>query len=62
MLMRYLDHEYSQAPSAERAAFARLLEYTDPDLQAMFLGAQTAPDPETETVARKIRAGRPGHD
>ena len=62
MLMRYLDDEYPRAPLAEREAFARLLECTDPGLQEMFLGAQAAPDPDMESVARKIRAGIPGHD
>jgi len=62
MLMRYLDCEYSQASPAERAAFARLLECTDPSLQEMFLGVQAAPDPDMESVARKIRAGTPDCD
>ena len=62
MLMRYLDDEYPQAPPAEREAFVRLLECTDPNLQEMFLGEQVAPDPDMETVARKIRAGTPDHD
>lgn len=62
MLMRYLDNEYSQASPTERAAFARLLECTDPNLQEMFLGAQEAPDPDMESVARKIRTGTPDHD
>ena len=62
MLMRYLDNEYPQASPTEREAFARLLECTDPNLQEMFLGEQAAPDPDMETVARKIRAGTPGHD
>ncbi|MDE0302786.1 MAG: succinate dehydrogenase assembly factor 2 [Gammaproteobacteria bacterium] len=62
MLMRYLDQEYPRASTAEQAAFARLLERPDPELQEMFLGAQTAPDPEMESVAQKIRAGTPDHD
>ncbi len=62
MLMRYLDQEYPRASTAERAAFARLLECPDPELQEMFLGAQAAPDPEMESVARKIRTGTPDHD
>lgn len=62
MLMRYLDHEYPHASPAEREAFARLLECTDPNLQEIFLGAQIAPDPDMESVARKIRAGSPAHD
>ena len=62
MLMRYLDNEYPQASSAEREAFVRLLECTDPNLQEMFLGEQAAPDPDMEAVARKIRTGTPDHD
>lgn len=62
MLMRYLDHEYPQASPAEREAFVRLLECTDPDLQGMFLGAQAAPDADMESVTRKIRESRPAHD
>ena len=61
MLMRYLDYEYSKASPAERAAFTRLLECTDPNLQEMFLGTQTAPDPDMESVVRKIRAGTSDH-
>ena len=60
MLMRYLNHEFSQASPAERAAFARLLDCPDPNLQEMFLGAQAAPDPDMESVARKIRMSIPG--
>ena len=62
MLMRYLDNEYPQASPTEQAAFERLLECTDPSLQEMFLGAQDAPDPDMEAVARKIRTGTPDHD
>ena len=62
MLMRYLDYEYPQASPAERAAFARLLECTDPNLLRMFLGVQAAPDPDMESVARKIRSGTPSRD
>ena len=62
MLMRYLDQEYPQASPAERAAFGRLLDCQDPELQAIFLGAQVAPDAEMESVSQKIRAGSPEHD
>ena len=62
MLMQYLDQEYPRASTAEQAAFARLLERPDTELQEMFLGARTAPDPKMESVAQKIRAGTPDHD
>ena len=61
MLMRYLEHEFPQASPSERKAFERLLECTDPNLQEMFLGEQAAPDPDMESIARKIRAARPDH-
>lgn len=61
MLMRYLDNEYPQASPPEREAFVRMLACTDPALQEMFLGGQPAPDPDMETIARKIRTGRAEH-
>ncbi len=42
LLARYLDHRYAHAPTAERAAFRRLLERPDPELLALLTG-RTAP-------------------
>lgn len=56
LLTRFLDQAWDDAPPASRAAFARLLEWQDPDLYAMLTGRCAAPDPELADVVERIRA------
>ena len=61
MLMRYLDHEFPQAPPSEREAFMRFLEYPDPRLQEILLGARADVDPEIEAIVCKMKTPRSEH-
>lgn len=45
LLMRYLERDWPQANAPERAAFAALLEWQDPEIHALLTG-RLAPDNE----------------
>ncbi|WP_206202927.1 succinate dehydrogenase assembly factor 2 [Thioalkalivibrio sp. XN8] len=45
LLMRYMERDWPQAGAAERAAFAALLEWQDPEIHAL-LTDRLAPDSE----------------
>jgi antitoxin CptB len=55
LLREYLDQHWSGATSAERAAFARLLELPDPELASYLLGHAAAADPTLEPVLAMLR-------
>ena len=57
LLERYLETGYPAAPPGARAAFARLLEYQDPELYALVSGRVVTDDPELADVVERIRAG-----
>jgi succinate dehydrogenase flavin-adding protein (antitoxin of CptAB toxin-antitoxin module) len=52
LLARYLDACWPLAAEPERAAFLALLEYPDPDLAALLLGAQEGPPPVRPALLR----------
>jgi len=55
LLVGFLERDYDAAPAATQAAFARLLEFQDPDLYALVTGRDTAADPEIGDVVARIR-------
>ncbi len=57
LLTRYLDHHYASAPSAEQAAFRRLLEAQDPELFALLLGRAEAENDAEQNLVRRLRRG-----
>lgn len=59
LLERFARHRYERASSAERAAFARLLDLPDPDLADYFFGYATPEDPELAHLTRVIATHQP---
>ncbi|NHA15261.1 succinate dehydrogenase assembly factor 2 [Thioalkalivibrio sp. XN279] len=55
LLMRYLERDWPQAGAAQRAAFADLLEWQDPEINALLVG-RLAPD--TEALASVLECLR----
>ena len=55
LLMRYLERDWPQAGAAERAAFADLLEWQDPEINALLVGRLA---PETEALASVLECLR----
>ncbi len=55
LLRAYLDQHWPVAASAERDAFARLLELPDPELASYLLGHATAADATLEQVLAILR-------
>jgi antitoxin CptB len=55
LLSRYLEHDYVRAATAEREAFARLLDLQDPELFGYLLGGVPAPDDALRNVIARIR-------
>jgi antitoxin CptB len=58
LLERYLAERYPSADPEQRARFAALLELPDPELAALLLGGQAAPDPTAARVIRDISHAR----
>ena len=57
LLLRYLERDWPAAGPAERAAFRGLLEWQDPEINALLLGRL---EPEDEALARVLeRLRRP---
>jgi len=55
LLMRYLERDWPQAESSQRAAFADLLEWQDPEINALLVGRLA---PETEALASVVECLR----
>lgn len=55
MLLRYLERSWSTAASAERAAFAQLLELPDPELFGYLVGGLLPAEVEQRAVVACIR-------
>lgn len=55
LLREYLEQHWPAATSAERAAFARLLELPDPELASYLLGHAAATDLTLEPVLAVLR-------
>jgi succinate dehydrogenase flavin-adding protein (antitoxin of CptAB toxin-antitoxin module) len=55
LLREYLDQHWAAASSAERDAFARLLELPDPELASYLLGHAVASDITLEPVLAVLR-------
>jgi len=56
LLTRFLNQAWDDASPSTRTAFARLLEFQDPDLYALLTRRCAAPDPELADVVERIRA------
>ena len=54
LLLRYLDHAYTQAGDSEKRAFHALLELSDPELASYLLQQQEPPQDLIDVIA-KIR-------
>jgi antitoxin CptB len=55
VLTRYLERDWPAAGGAERAAFRALLEWQDPEVNALLLGRL---EPEDEALARVLECLR----
>lgn len=55
LLEGFLADEYDGLEAVEQAAFLRLMDLEDPDLYAILLGRQSAPDPECADVIERLR-------
>ena len=54
LLVRYLDLAWTTASEAERADFLRLLDCEDDRLWRWFLGHETAPDADLQSLVARI--------
>lgn len=55
LLGRFLEERYAASPPAVQAAFARLLEWPDPELYDCLTGRGESGDPELDDVIARIR-------
>ena len=55
LLLAYLEHDFDRATSAERDAFARLLDLQDPEIFSYLLGRDRPPDTALSHVVARIR-------
>ena len=55
LLLRFLEREWTSASEDRRAVFLQLLETEDDRLWRWFLGHETAPDAELDTLVQHIR-------
>jgi antitoxin CptB len=55
LLAAYLEHEYDRAASADRDAFARLLDLQDPEIFGYLLGRDRPADAALSHVVARIR-------
>ena len=62
LLERWLDRQWRQSPTAERAAFLQLLETEDDKLWRWFLGHEAPADVEIAALVERIRAVPPAAD
>ena len=55
LLTRYLDTQFAASSEAEKAAFRRLLELSDPELVGYLLSGESPDDPSIAHVTVRIR-------
>lgn len=55
LLESFLQHRFDSLDETQRTAFMRLLQLEDPDLNAMLLGKQPAPDNECDEILGLLR-------
>ena len=55
LLERFLQQTYDDLADNQQAAFARLMQMEDPDLYAVLMGKQSAPDTECADVIEQLR-------
>ena len=55
LLTRWLDREWPRASESERGVFLRLLDCEDDRLWRWFLGHETAPDVELDSLIQRMR-------
>ncbi|MEX1080387.1 MAG: succinate dehydrogenase assembly factor 2 [Halofilum sp. (in: g-proteobacteria)] len=55
LLTRFVERDFEHAPAPVQAAFAALLEYSDPELYALLCGRAAPCDPEQADVIVRIR-------
>jgi len=58
LLVRYLEEEYPLASSADRDAFARILDLQDPQLFGYLVGRDSPTDSGVRHVLARIRRDR----
>lgn len=56
LLTAYLDGPYAAAPVQDKAAFARLLDLSDPEIIGYLLGRDTAVDQDIARLISQIRS------
>jgi antitoxin CptB len=56
LLNRWLDQRWTASSEAERGVFLQLLACEDDKLWRWFLGHETAPDAELDSLVQRIRA------
>ncbi|HRA56108.1 MAG TPA: succinate dehydrogenase assembly factor 2 [Thermomonas sp.] len=56
LLDRWLERQWRQSPTAERAVFLRLLDIEDDTLWRWFLGHEVSSDVEIAALVEKIRS------
>ena len=56
LLGRWLDRQWRQSPTHERAVFLRLLDTEDDTLWRWFLGHEVSSDVEITTLVERIRS------
>ena len=56
LLNRWLDREWTRSSESERGIFLRLLDIEDDRLWRWFLGHETAPDVDLDSLVQRIRA------
>ena len=56
LLTRYLERDYPAASTAERDAFARILELQDPEIFGYLVGRATPDEASLRHVIDRIRA------
>ena len=54
MLIQYLETRYPNAPAAEQAAFAQLLECSNLKIEALLAATETAEDPVTQDLVQQM--------
>ncbi len=57
LLQRWMDSSFETATSAQRGAFAQLLELSDPELARLLLHGGRAQDPQLDGLLERLRAG-----
>lgn len=56
LMLRYLDHRWPQADTAERAVFERLLDTEDDRLWRWFMGREAVEETELRDIVERILA------